>query len=139
MLYMKLTIAGSRSLQEVQHEFNAAYPFLKIEFFRPINGQPVAPSASNLLKHYLKISEARRVQQDGIIEIEDATKVSELEKELIEKYGLHAQIFRKSGNIWLETTMSDNWTLKQQNDHGREISSFTTKAPDNDKPDYYIQ
>src|SRR5689334_11087168 len=102
---MKLIIEGSRSLQDVQHEFNAMYPFLKIEFFRPHNGVKVMSSASNMLQHSLKISEARRVQYDGIVELDDATKVAELENELLVKYGLHAQVFRKSGNVWLETTM----------------------------------
>jgi hypothetical protein len=32
-------------------------------------------------------------------------------------------VFRKSGNLWLETTMTDDWTLQQQNDHGYEIST----------------
>ena len=73
------------------------------------------------------ISDARRIQYDGILEIDDSMKVSDLENTLKDQYGLLAQVFRKSGNVWLETTMSDNWTLKQQNDHGHEISIFTNK------------
>ena len=32
-----------------------------------------------------------------------------------EKLKLSAQVFRKSGKIWLETTFTDSWTLKKQN------------------------
>ncbi|HEY0678203.1 MAG TPA: hypothetical protein VGD17_07945 [Chitinophagaceae bacterium] len=124
---MELTIAGARYIQEIQHDFNDAFPFLKIEFFKPQSSRTVHAYAANLLKHSLKINEARRLQQDGVMEIKDITKVSDLEKDFKEKFGLYVQVFRKSGNVWLETTMSDNWTLKQQNDHGREISTYTSK------------
>jgi len=124
---MKIIIEGSRPLQDVQNEFNLAYPFLKIEFFRPHNGTAVAASASNMLKHSLKVSEARRVQYDGAIEVDDYTKVSDLEKEFRDKYGLNIQVFRKSGNVWLETTMSDDWTLHRQNEHAKEISTFVNE------------
>jgi hypothetical protein len=32
-----------------------------------------------------------------------------------EMYGLSVQVFRKSGNTWLQTTTSDSWTLNEQN------------------------
>ena len=120
---MKLTIEGARSLQDVQQDFNAAYPFLKLEFFKPLFGLNNLPSAKNILMHSLKVSEARRVQHDGQLELRDLMQVAELERTFKELYGLNVQVFRKSGNIWLETTMTDSWTLKQQNDHGREIST----------------
>lgn len=125
---MQLIIQGSKLLQQVQQEFNASYPFLKIEFFRPFNSTTIAASASNMLKHSLKISEARRRQfHDGVMDISDLMKVSELEKEFREKHGLYVQVFRKSGNVWLETTMSDDWSLKRQNEHGLEITNFARK------------
>jgi hypothetical protein len=55
-------------------------------------------------------------------------KVNELENIFQQKFSLSAQVFRKSGNLWLETTMTDNWSLLQQNNHGREISTETKKA-----------
>jgi hypothetical protein len=122
---MKMLIEGSRLLQDVQQEFNVAYPFLKIEFFRPHNGTSVQSSAANMLKHSMLISDARRVLKDGVMDIYDSTIVSELEREFREIYGLHVQVFRKSGNVWLETTMSDGWTLERQNYHGREISDHS--------------
>lgn len=59
-------------------------------------------------------------------------KVSELEKLFKDKFKLAVQVFRKSGNLWLETTMTDNWSLLQQNNHGREISTNKITDP---KPD----
>jgi hypothetical protein len=48
--------------------------------------------------------------------------VSELEKSFTEIYGLYTQVFRKSGNIWLVTTITDNWTLNEQNQQGEIIT-----------------
>lgn len=73
----------------------------------------------------MKIDDARRQRNSGEIFLSDELTVAGLEKLFVETYGLNAQVFRKSGNVWLETTMTDNWTLKQQNDHGRELSNYT--------------
>ena len=59
-------------------------------------------------------------------------KVNKLENIFKDQFNLAVQVFRKSGNLWLETTMTDNWTLQQQNNHGREIS---TSQSSNDKAD----
>lgn len=120
---MRLTIEGARSLQEVRQDFNAAYPYLMLEFFKPVFSRSALPSAGNMLLPSMKVRDARRSQHDGYVELEDLMKVAELERTFKELYGLNVQVFRKSGNIWLETTMTDGWTLKQQNDHGREISN----------------
>ncbi len=63
--------------------------------------------------------------QRGELALSDNMTVGELEKKLQVEFGLQAQVSRKSGNCWLETTMTDNWTLKQQNDHGRDLSQPT--------------
>jgi len=39
-----------------------------------------------------------------------------------ENIGLIAEVFRRSGNVWIETILTNNWTLGQQNPEGGEIS-----------------
>lgn len=82
--------------------------------------------------HYLlpgdhNIAEAQKKITEGSIEITGEMKVRELERALGKLFPLRAQVFRRSGNIWLETTMTDDWTLAQQNEHGREISASDNK------------
>ncbi|MDE3144966.1 MAG: hypothetical protein KGL19_12475, partial [Bacteroidota bacterium] len=48
--------------------------------------------------------------------------VSELEQKFNDIYGLSTQVFRKSGNIWLVTTVTDKWTLEEQNRQGEIIT-----------------
>ena len=48
--------------------------------------------------------------------------VIDLEKKFREVFGLGIQVFRKSGKAWLETTLTDNWTLEEQNRQGEALS-----------------
>lgn len=120
---MKLHIAKDRLIKEVQDDFNSMYPFLKIEFFTKEHGYRQASPARLLIPAHKKLCDASKTSIDkSELSIKDDMTVSELEHRMREDYGLNIQVFRKSGNLWLETTMTDNWTLKQQNDHGTEIS-----------------
>jgi len=67
-------------------------------------------------------------------------KVSELEKIFLEDYGLNVQVFRNSGRVWLETTMTDDWTLAEQNRQGEELSrKKTVKVSRYSTDDYHEQ
>lgn len=81
------------------------------------------------------IAEAQKMIREGSVAITGDVKVKDLERALNTLLPLHAQVFRRSGNIWLETTMTDNWTLAQQNEHGREISA-PDKKKDKVRDDY---
>ncbi len=59
---------------------------------------------------------------DGELVIREAMSVLELENEFYDKFGLSVQILRRSGNLWLDTSRTNSWTLKEQDDLGREIS-----------------
>ncbi|MGZ5245898.1 MAG: hypothetical protein ACXWV5_02340 [Flavitalea sp.] len=124
---MKLEINSERLIREIQHDFNNAFPFLKIEFFANGNGSKHSSAAKKRIASGMKINETGRNTNFGSVELSDTMTVTELEKIFKEQFGLTIQVFRKSGNIWLETTMTDNWTLKQQNEHGKEISAVPVR------------
>lgn len=134
---MQLAVKGDRLISEVQKEFSLAFPFLKIEFFRKGNIPRERYTFEKLLPHHLRLKDAwYHNKGEGELEFNNSTTVMELEKEFMDRFGLSVQLFRKSGNLWLETTITDNWTLKQQNDHGREISSGSTRLSNDEPGDY---
>jgi hypothetical protein len=49
--------------------------------------------------------------------------VTELEVLLQYQFGLPLQIMRKSGNLWMETRMTRHWTIREQNEHGKDLTS----------------
>ena len=120
---MKLDISKLKTIQDVREDFNTRYPFLKLEFYKKANlvhsiGTKDHLSHSTLLR-------SAGLKKEGHIEIYDDITVGELERIFQEQFGLSAQVSRNSGGVWLETTMTDNWTLRKQNDYGKEIVKRT--------------
>ena len=122
---MHLRIAPNRLISDLQKDFNNAFPFLKIEFFQNRNPQLPAFTIRQILPNNKRIVDGQTAVTDGDIEVNSQMKVKELEKIFKDQFSLVAHVFRRSGNLWLETTMTDDWTLGQQNEHGREISTDT--------------
>jgi len=125
---MNLRIAPNRLVSDLQKDFNNAFPFLKLEFFRNRNQQLPAFTFQQIIPHSNRIAEGQTAITDGDIEVNPDMKVKDLEKIFKDQFSLAVQVFRRSGNLWLETTMTDEWTLEQQNEHGREISTDSKKA-----------
>ena len=123
---MKLRIAPNRLISDVQKDFNTAFPFLKIEFFQKRMPQP-AYTFQEMLPRNRRIAEGQTAVTDGDIEISSTMTVRDLEKMFKDQFSLGVQVFRRSGNLWLETTMTDGWTLELQNQHGKEISTINKK------------
>ncbi len=136
---MYLEINGERLISDIQKDFGAAYPFLKIEFFRNGKIRRDRYPVNKLIPASQPVKNAWHYKQDnGQLAITDAMTVTDFENALMDQFGLSAQVFRRSGNLWLETTITDYWTLKQQNDHGREISVGHTRIDNRDTFDYEL-
>lgn len=119
---MSISILENRHLFELQEDFNALFPFLKIEFFKAPHTIGEASAKNQLHDNNRIVSDCRLKKSEGVLAISDAMTVSDLEAKFFDDFGLSAQVFRKSGNVWLETSATDNWTLRQQNDEGAELS-----------------
>jgi hypothetical protein len=121
---MILKIEPDKTIAALQQEFNTAFPFLKIEFFK--NGKTLQRMypPQQLINKEATLAAARLTNKQGEMLVADTMTVKELEQDFFDSFGLTVQVFRKSGRLWLETTMTDNWTLKQQNQHGKEISAL---------------
>lgn len=122
---MRMQLAKNKTISDVCQEFNSAYPFLRIDFYKYVQGQPRSTVNQKLNK--LATLANAGIRGDGEIEIIETMTVRELEQNFLNKFGLYVQVSRKSGSLWLETTISDGWILKQQNDHGRELSEPVKK------------
>lgn len=117
---MILHISENRMISEVQEDFNLLYPFLKIDFYKRNVGSTGFPERRHL-QNSITIKDAGLIK-NGNFEISDSMTVGQLENIFSTEFGLSVQASRKSGILWLETTITDKWTLKQQNDHGKELS-----------------
>ena len=115
---MKLRIDDKRPISAIQEEFNTAFPFLKIEFFKKPHEAGEASPIGEMLSPDSDLGRWRTNHSEGELTITKDSIVEEVESKFQEKFGLSAQVFRKSGNVWLETSATDSWTLAEQNEQG---------------------
>ncbi|MCF8278700.1 MAG: hypothetical protein K9J17_18380 [Flavobacteriales bacterium] len=115
---MKLRIDNSKKISEVQEQFSAAFPYLKIEFFKKPHAAGEMSPMQEMVSSNADLKDWKTVDTEGVIEINGESTVRNIEKEFQEHYGMSAQVFRKSGEVWLETSVTDSWTLKEQNEQG---------------------
>ena len=119
---MKITINDRRKIFAIQKDFTTAFPYLKLEFFSKPHSVGGGSPKKIMTSNSKTLGECRTIHNTGTITIIPGMTVSDLEQNFKDVYGLSVQIFRKSGKSWLETTVTDGWTLEEQNRQGEELS-----------------
>ncbi len=118
---MEIRINDSRAISAIQEEFNRAFPYLKIEFFKHGHRSGEGSPLDDMIPADTNIGSWRTKHGEADFHIDGNMTVEQVEKAMEEKFGIAAQIFRLSGKVWLETTVTDSWTLAEQNDTGKEM------------------
>lgn len=118
-----IKINEGQQLAEIKKQFNETYPHLKIEFFSVEHetGQATARRAMYDEKLYLKDIISKKVSEE--LSVDGHQKTSTFEQNFHDHFGISVQVFRKSGNIWLQTTTTDDWTLAHQEKTGQEFDN----------------
>ena len=121
---MKITLNDKRKIFAIQESFTKNFPYLKLEFFAKPHKKG-GPSPKKIMAQQSKtLGECRTVHNKGSISITGNMTVVDLEQRFSDVYGVSVQIFRKSGNMWLETTVTNGWTLDEQNWQGESLSTY---------------
>lgn len=110
-----MKISDERSIQEIQTEFSELYPGLKIEFYSEVHEVHKNSPSDLLLESSNLIGDIRDIHGTKEWKIEPTHSVAEVESTLKDTFGLNAQVFRKSKDIWLQTSATDDWTIEKQN------------------------
>lgn len=122
---MKIQINDHRKIYAIQEEFNKMFPWLKLEFFSKPHRMGGPSPKSQVVSASKTLGECRTVHDTGTITITPLMSVGELEQSFRDVYGLSVQVFRKSGKSWLETTITDAWSLEKQNEEGKNLSKVS--------------
>jgi hypothetical protein len=121
---MKIAINDRRKVFAIQEAFSNAFPYLKLEFQAKPH-QAEGGHSGKFIKHgSVTVGECRTVHKTGNITITESMTVADLEKRFADIYGLGVQVFRKSGKIWLETSITSDWTLSEQNKEGENLKGL---------------
>ena len=123
---MVLTINDNHKLSEVKDQFNALFPYLKLEFFRHKHDVKRSNPKTDMLSSDLTFKKVRKKHTEGAIVVKENMSVASLEQLFQDVFGISVQVFRKSGRSWIETSVTDDWSLRRQNEEGKELSSLTS-------------
>jgi hypothetical protein len=112
---MYVRLFDGQTIGDIQQAFSQAFPYLKIDFFKnlELNGIRIT---KKLEPPFTIFNSA-----DTVIDLEGSRTISDIKKDFLNITGLVTRIFRKSGNVWIETSLTDDWTLSRQNTEGSQI------------------
>jgi hypothetical protein len=119
-----LYIDPDYSIRDIQEIFSQWYPYLRINFFVRRPDDLLSSNENVAFIDSVRLHAMNATLQVGTIEIDDDTTIQDFEKEFLQKFGLKIEVNRRSGNLWLDTDTTNKWTLKEQNDHGEEITEY---------------
>lgn len=114
-----MKINNSKQLKDLQNEFNQVFPYLKIEFFCKPHEEGNGSDEADILNSELTVGEVRNNETDGFMPMNGALPVGVFENLLKDNFGLYAQVYRRSHGKWLQTWVTDIWTLEEQNNRGK--------------------
>jgi hypothetical protein len=123
---MLIPIIADKAIHQVQLEFSREYPFLRLEFFKPKNKK--LAGEENVFSPFTLLKNAG-LSSEGELTIEGNMTVRQLEKMFEQGFGLSVCVSRRSGLLWLHTSLTNNWTLDKQNEQGHEISLAINEFP----------
>jgi len=115
-----MIIHDDKTLKQLQDEFSKKFPFLKLEFYKLPHDESGYSNVKDQINTNKKIGDVRLIHNTENISIKKDMTVNDFEQMFNNKFSLNVQVFRKSGNIWLQTGATDYLTLAEQNRRGEE-------------------
>lgn len=119
---MHIEINDKTPLRQIQQVFSDFYPYLKIEFYRRPHKKYEGSEEDFLITPDILIGHIKHTHVSGLLEIRPLYKVADVENEFQQRFGLSVQIFRREKNGWEQTAGTDNFTLRELNEMGRNSS-----------------
>jgi hypothetical protein len=118
---MELFLSSESTIREINKEFQKNFPFLKLEFYKQHSKTEQYTYWKDKLSGHVTLKETGSKLIPAIIKIDPTDTVNEMERRLRNNYGLLVQVLRKSGDVWLETVQTNDFTLERQNSIGATV------------------
>ncbi len=113
---MNLLLKPTDTIKELNAQFMSVYPTLKFRFFNHSH----TTGEGSMLKDEIDANTLLGViglDTETQHHIQGNSKVKNLEEWMQNQFNAGVQIFRKSGDVWLLTTTTDEWTLHHQEEN----------------------
>ena len=93
--HMHFEINDNTTIRHIQERFSDYYPYLQIEFYKKPHKKYEASEDKDLLFPGKTIGEVKQTHVSALMEIKPDSKVAEIEKEFMQRFGLSVQILKK--------------------------------------------
>ena len=113
-MYLNKTIA------EIKDDFNKFFPGLSLAFYKKPHAVGMASSPKEEIDEKTALKDLIDFSGGEYIEVDPEMSVMDLESSMQDKYNLSLQVFRKSNDLWLQTSSTDHWSLNHQNEKALE-------------------
>ncbi|MBK8670695.1 MAG: hypothetical protein IPN89_15090 [Saprospiraceae bacterium] len=90
-----------------------------MEFYKNIHGASEGSPMAEQISHSTLLIDINPDLKETEFIIDGDKTVADFEKMMKDKFKLNVQVFRKSSEIWLQTTATDHWSLNKQNGKGQ--------------------
>lgn len=119
-----MKLGKETTTEEIKAAFNKQYPMLKLEFYSKEHLAFKGSKEEYRIDADLSLEALNKDIEAGILDINDQLTVAALEQVFEERFGLHVQVYRKSGDQWMQTSITDNWTLGKQEKKGEDQDQY---------------
>ncbi len=124
---MNLVITSDKNIQQIQLDFQKMFPYLKLYFFtKPHKVCKGTNSKFMVNSLYETMGELCTKKSEGVQSLDGDMTTWQFEHQMEEDFGLFVQVFRRSGSVWLETSVTDSLTLREQNAKGEWAENMVT-------------
>ncbi len=113
---MELRIKSNSTTLQVKSAFANQFSGLKIEFFHKSHKEQEGSPKKDIVEDDVPLTSLNENLNAHEINITINQTVSKVEETFETEFGLHVQVFRMMGRIWIETTRTDGYTLQEQMD-----------------------
>lgn len=130
LFIMEIYISEEAVIGDIQKRFREFYPYLQLVFYRNPHKKGECSPKEEMISSETPVDKIRMIHNFGWIDVSRYRLAAAVEHDFSHQFGLSVQILRKSDDLWLETTSTDNWTLEELNIAGRPIKRPRFKLPD---------
>lgn len=123
---MLIHIDDTHTIEDIKNAFHSRYQWLKLEFYKQPHAEGEGSPAQETITGNPTIGSIRTSHNEGDLKFDGSTSVADLEQRFWNIFGIAVQVFRKSGDKWLQTAATDSWTLNEQNEKGEEMNTRLT-------------
>ncbi len=119
----ELLILPEHTLGFVKNEFTTLFPHLKLEFYLDNKENPKKLPEGRDLSIELPIGYFTKSIATEVC-IYEAMTVAEVEMIIFDRFNIRVKVYRRSGVSWLETAITQDWSLDYQNWQGESTSKY---------------